>query len=98
GQGDAILLQTGEGNVLIDAGPHNRDDVVPYLRQAGVAQLDLVVATHPHADHIGQMERVLKAFPVREVWMPGNAHTSRVFERTIDAILATDAVYHEPRA
>jgi len=98
GQGDATLLAGPDFTVLIDAGRHDRDDVVPYLKAAGVKALDLLVATHPHADHIGQMDEVLAQFPVEEVWMNGAEHTSSTFERVVDAIAASDATYYEPRA
>lgn len=98
GQGDATLLQHGDVTILIDAGRHDRRDVLPYLQAAGVERLTLVIATHPHADHIGQMDQVIRTFPVEEVWMSGNEHTSRVFERLLDAILDSEAGYHEPRA
>jgi beta-lactamase superfamily II metal-dependent hydrolase len=98
GQGDATLLQGPDFTVLIDAGRHDRSEVVPYLKSAGIVEIDLLVGTHPHADHIGQMDKVLQEFPVREVWMSGGTATTRTFERVLDAILASDANYHEPRA
>lgn len=98
GQGDATLLMGPDFTVLIDAGRHDREDVVPYLTRAGVEKLDLLVATHPHSDHIGQMDEVLKQFPVDEVWMNGAEHTSRTFERTVEAIADSEASYYEPRA
>lgn len=98
GQADATLLQGPDFTILIDAGRYEADDVVPHLHSAGVEALDLLVGTHPHADHIGQIPQVLAAFEVREVWMSGDAHTTRTFERALDAILASDADYHEPRA
>lgn len=97
-QGDATLLLGPDFTILIDAGRHDRSDVVQHLREAGVDAIDLFILTHPHSDHIGQCDRVLAAFPVREVWMSGDIHTSRTFERCIDAILASDAYYYEPRA
>ncbi len=98
GQAEAVLLQGPDFNVLVDAGDVGRYDVVPHLRRAGVKELDVVIITHPHADHIGQLKDVLEAFPVGEVWMSGFAHPTPVFEEAIDAILASDAAYYEPRA
>lgn len=98
GQADAILFQGPDFTILVDAGRHDRDDVLPYLRSVGVEHLDLLVGTHPHADHIGQFPQVLQALPVTEVWLSGDQHTTRTFERALDAILASDAGYHEPRA
>ena len=66
GQGDSILLISPEGRtMLVDAGPAN---AFPQIRKAldanGVTSLDIVVATHPHADHIGSMADVLANYPV----------------------------------
>lgn len=97
GQGDATLLQGPDFTVLIDAGRHDQDQVAPYLAQVGVTHIDLLIGTHPHADHIGQMAKVIEYFPVHEVWMCGNSTTSRTYEKVLDAILASDANYHEPR-
>lgn len=97
-QGDAILFQADDFTLLVDAGRHDRSDVVPYLRSVGVKSIDLFVGTHPHSDHIGQCDQVMQTFSVGEVWLSGDVHTTRTFERCIDAILASDAGYHEPRA
>lgn len=99
GQGDATLVQTTDGcTILVDAGRHDRNDVLGHLSAAGVQQLDYLIGTHPHADHIGQFPDVLAHLPVSEVWMSGWEHGSRTFERSLDAILDTDARYEEPRA
>lgn len=97
-QGDATLLQGPDFTILIDTGRHDRNDVIEYLKSQEISHLDLVIGTHPHSDHIGQLDQVLRQFSVSEVWMSGDAHTSRTFERTIDAILSSEANYHEPRA
>lgn len=97
-QGDSILFQGPDFTILVDAGRHDRSDVVPHLTQAGVTFIDLFILTHPHADHIGQCAAVMERFVVGEVWMSGGAATTRTFERCVDAILASDAGYHEPRA
>jgi competence protein ComEC len=71
--------------------------VVPQLRRLGVAAIDLLIGTHPHADHIGQFPQVLARYPVTEVWMSGGAHTSLTFERAVDTILASDAAANRGR-
>lgn len=98
GQGAATLLQGPDFAILVDAGRHDRSDVVPHLLAADVQSIDLFIGTHPHSDHIGQCAAVLQQFSVREVWMSGDLHTTRTFERCLDAILASDAAYYEPRA
>lgn len=98
GQADATLLQGPDFNILVDAGHWQQNDVVPYLNEHDVEELDLLLLTHPHADHIGQADEVLEEIDVQEVWMSGDSHTSATFERVVDAIEASDAGYHEPRA
>lgn len=98
GQGDSTLLVGPDFNILVDAGRHDRSEVVDHLRHVGVQQLDVLVGTHPHADHIGQFPAVIDAFPVEDVWMSGASHTTQTFERALDAVERSDAGYHEPRA
>lgn len=99
GQADATLVQTSDGcAVLIDAGRHDRDDMRGHLDHHGIEHIDLLVGTHPHADHIGQFDTVLQGWPVDQVWMSGWEHDTRTFERALDAILDSDAAYDEPRA
>lgn len=98
GQGDAILLETGNYAAIIDTGDYQGDEIVPYLKEQGIDELDLAVITHPHADHIGQLDTLMYNIDVEEVWMNGHQHDTLTFERAIDAILATDSYYDEPRA
>lgn len=87
GQGDSILIHSADNAVLIDAGPTAvGQGLAVYLEQIGVTVLDYVVATHPHADHIGGMAAVLDRIPVREMWMPDAVHDTATFERLLDAI------------
>lgn len=87
GQADAILIQSANNAVLIDGGDNRtRDQLIRYLRSANVRTLDYVVATHPHADHIGGLPAVIRALPVRNVIMPNVIHTTRTFENLIEAI------------
>ncbi len=98
GQADATLLMGPDFTILIDAGDYSNDDIVPYLNSAGVKDIDLIIGTHPHADHIGQFPQVFENFEVQEAWLSGDETTSRTFERALDAILDSDAEYCEPRA
>ena len=80
GQGDATLIQTLDGNVLIDGGDRQTaDSLVQYLNDAGVISIAYVVATHPHSDHIAGLVDVLSKFDVGTVIMPRAVHTSMVF-------------------
>jgi competence protein ComEC len=63
GQGDATLVQSGGHAVLVDSGPPG-GGVVERLREEGIKELDLLVATHAQADHLGAADEVLDAIPV----------------------------------
>jgi competence protein ComEC len=94
GQGDAILLRAPDATVLIDGGESN-SGVVPYLQRLGVQKVDVVVATHPHADHIGGLIDVLQQIPVDRVVTNGQLHTTLTYERFLDAIADAGAEYIE---
>ncbi len=85
GQGDAILIQGGGKFVLIDAGDRGTNTVTQ-LKQLGVTRLDLVVATHPHADHIGEMADVLRTFSIGLYLDSGLTHTTSVYAE-VNAVL-----------
>lgn len=86
GQGDAALITTPDGRrILIDAGP-NADVVADILRAEGVDSIDLVVASHNHADHIGGMPQVLAAFAVRAYIENGIPQPTAIYQRTIAAL------------
>lgn len=72
--------------------------MVSYLQDLGVSRIDVVAITHPHADHVGQLDHVLGAVDVDAVWMSGTLSTSQTFEEALSAIEASDAAYEEPRA
>ena len=87
GQGDSILIHSAENAVLIDAGPTAAGPgIAGYLEHFGITTLDVVVATHPHADHIGGMPPVLDRFEVLEIWAPDVSHDTATFERFLDAV------------
>jgi competence protein ComEC len=88
GQGDSSLIITPEGkSVLIDAGtPQAADEVVAALRKRDVRSLDLAVATHPHADHIGGMRSVIENFGVKNFLDMGKKYPSKEYQRMLDAI------------
>jgi beta-lactamase superfamily II metal-dependent hydrolase len=70
--------------------------VVEYLRAAGIRELDYVIATHPHADHIGGLIAVLGEFPIGTLIMPNVVHDTRTFERFLDAIEDNNVPIREP--
>ena len=87
GQGDAILIQQGASNMLIDAGDNQYGEtVVQYLKDQGVETLDYVIGTHPHADHIGGLDVVINNFEVKKIIMPKVGNTTKTYEDVLSAI------------
>ncbi len=88
GQGDAILLQCPGGeNILVDGGDKVQGEALcAYLRECGIQELAAIVGTHPHADHIGGLIKVVQEFPVKAVYMPRITHSSDTFRDLLLAI------------
>jgi beta-lactamase superfamily II metal-dependent hydrolase len=87
GQGDSTLIEANGHFMLIDAGEKDQTDtVIDYLKAQGVKKLDYVIGTHPHSDHIGGMEGVIREFDVTNVMLPEKEHTTRIYEQLLDAI------------
>ncbi len=87
GQGDASLLLSGGQAVLIDAGTEESGGtVVRYLEDLGVTELYAVVATHPHADHIGGMAQVIEAFPIEHFYLGPETQNTAIYSDMLDAL------------
>ena len=74
GQGDAILVEfPGGETLLVDTGPltltgdAGKKIVAPFLRRKGIGSLDMLLITHPDADHCGGAASIIRSFPVRRV-------------------------------
>lgn len=70
GQGDSSLFISGEESMLIDSGEAEyADSVISSLKSYGVTDLDYVVVTHAHTDHMGGMAEILDAVPTENIIM-----------------------------
>ncbi|SFB84158.1 Metal-dependent hydrolase, beta-lactamase superfamily II [Alkalibacterium subtropicum] len=103
GQGASTLLQAYDGTtILIDTGRSDDSEfkIIDYLNEEiGVGGvIDLLIFTNNDADHIGNGDIVLEYFQVEEVWMNGMDHTSQTYSDLLDAMLAADVTYREPKA
>jgi beta-lactamase superfamily II metal-dependent hydrolase len=88
GQGDSILIVTPEGNtMLIDGGPKDSGaDLVSYLKKQGINKINVIVATHPHEDHIGGLINVINSFKVDNIIDSGVSHTTQTYKNYLSAI------------
>ncbi len=89
GQGDSILIKTPENHqILIDGGSGNSvlrglASVMPFFDKS----LDMVVLTHPHADHVQGLVEVLKKYDVGEILITGVTFEDSNYEEFLDVIL-----------
>ncbi|MBU4332661.1 MBL fold metallo-hydrolase [Patescibacteria group bacterium] len=88
GQGDAILIKTPyRQNILIDGGPDNSvvrgiDGNLPFWRR----RIDLMILTHPDADHVTGLVEVLERYPVERVMSTGVVHTLPAYIEWLEII------------
>lgn len=88
GQGASQLLISPTGQtMLIDAGNNDREEqMVEYLEQYGVDRLDIVIGTHPDADHIGGLDAVINTVDVGKIYMPKVQANTKTFESLLRSI------------
>ncbi|NMF04763.1 ComEC/Rec2 family competence protein [Clostridium beijerinckii] len=87
GQGDCILVQVNNKNLLIDSGPKSdRRKLFNYLSGLDLNKLDYVIATHPHEDHIGNMDDIIKTYSIGTFYAPKVESTTKSFEDMVDAL------------
>ncbi|ERJ12104.1 ComEC/Rec2 family competence protein [Haloplasma contractile] len=88
GQGDATLIVYKDYHILIDAGNNwYGDDVVEYLTKYQVDDIELLIGTHPDADHIGGLDDVLSHFDVELIIDSCKDHTTETWNDYYSAIL-----------
>jgi len=88
GQGDAILIRPPAGQVtLVDTGDvPARDKLVAYIKNKGIATIDTLIITHPHADHLGGAVAVLENFTVKRVFDSGQVTTSALYRQYLSLV------------
>ena len=87
GQGDAFLIQTKSQNILIDTSDMDeRSKLASELEKAGVNTFDKIILTHPHADHIGGVEKLIKECTVKEIYDNGVAATGKLYQNYMKQI------------
>lgn len=99
GQGDAILIRKGTFQILVDGGPdetvldHLGRTLPPWDRT-----IELVVLTHPHADHVTGLLEVLRRYEIGEVWGTGVIHPTQVYVSFLTEIRNRQIPYRAVKA
>ena len=88
GQGDAVLIREPGGKAaLIDSGPQQAAWILPsMLRKRGIDRLDVLVASHADADHIGAMSELIEEMPVERLLVGGSLSDSAQFLELAEAV------------
>ena len=99
GQGDGIYIRTPQGNdIVVDGGP---GDVM--LSKLGQAlpfydrTIELIILTHPHADHVSGLVEVLKRYEVSQVVLPEAVYDSEVYKEFLDLLKQKHISVAQPR-
>jgi len=88
GQGDAAIIKTPAGqNVLIDGGPSDEvisrlDRLIPFYRR----KLDAVILTHPHADHLTGLIKVVDSYSIETFYMTGVVYDTPEYQQLLEKL------------
>lgn len=86
GNSDAILIIKDGKAALIDGGDNDDEDLVSsYIKKQGISELEYVFATHPHADHIGGLDRVAKEIKINKLYVSNGEAETKSYRDFINA-------------
>ena len=100
GQADATFIHLPNGEtMLIDAGTSDKSDtVIDYIRSARISEINYVIGTHPHSDHIGGLADILNLFETGKLYMPKVVHNTKSFENVLDAVESNEIELYTAKA
>lgn len=82
GKADAILITTDNSAVLIDTGEaQHGDQITDYLLNCGITEIDYLIITHFHKDHVGGADTIIKNLTVKDVIVPNYGKQSKQYEQ-----------------
>jgi len=85
-QGDASVIISSSGQVvMIDSGPDEKL-ILNYLKNLNISQIDLLIATHAHNDHITGMDKIIAKYRPKAFIDSGIPHTTITYQKMITAI------------
>ncbi|NQU68440.1 MAG: DNA internalization-related competence protein ComEC/Rec2 [Candidatus Marinimicrobia bacterium] len=90
GQGDSCIIQDDQITILIDAGyggfgrDMGQQIILPFLAYEGIKNIDLLIMSHPHSDHIGGISAILESVPVNAIWSTFTDYKSQLNTSNLD--------------
>lgn len=87
GQGDAVLIKQNDQEILIDGGPDSDiANILGDILKSTDRKIETVVLTHPHADHLAGINKIIDNYEVGEIYFTGAIHTSNLYLDFLDRV------------
>ncbi|MDR2889418.1 MAG: MBL fold metallo-hydrolase [Lachnospiraceae bacterium] len=87
GQGDATLIKSGDGIILIDTAESTMGTAIQnYLNKQGITKLDYLILTHPDADHIGSAPVIINKFEIDNIFVSDFEKDNRTYQKLVEAL------------
>lgn len=87
GQAESIFIQAPSGiNMLIDAGETKKGAIISFLRGLNIQRIDYILVSHPHPDHISEMDEIIDNFDIGSFYMAKVTDATEDFDNMIDAL------------
>ncbi len=98
GQGDATLIRTPDDKrILIDGGPTDQvEDLLYRALPWWDRRIDVMILTHPHADHVTGLTYVLDDFKVGEFWYNGAPYATEIYNQLIEEVQSRNIPIKNP--
>lgn len=88
GQADSIFIRENDYTMLIDGGNKaDGENLVEFLKnELYINDIDILIGTHPHEDHIGGLPNVINSFEIEKIYLPNATTTTKIFECLLNSI------------
>ncbi len=88
GQADCTLIELPNGEeALIDTGnASDAETIIKYIEELNIDNIEYLILTHPHEDHIGSAKEIIESIKIEKVYMPDVKYDSKLYENTMLAI------------
>ena len=97
GQADSSLIVYNDMSMLIDAGNVNDGELIlEGIKKLGLKDIDYVIGTHIHEDHLGGLKDVVKGIDIGKIYLPYNdSSTTKYYKELLKIIQSKDMMIEE---